>query len=27
MLKQNRIDANIPGIPEGPILVFKRNGS
>ena len=27
MLKQNRIDANIPGIPEGPILVFTRNGS
>ena len=27
MLKQNRIDANIPGIPEGPILVFRRTGS
>ncbi len=27
VVKQNRIDANIPGIPEGPILVFRRTGS
>lgn len=27
VVKQNRIDASIPGIPEGPILVFRRTGS